>query len=328
VDVFGNRELLYRDPAIGSTNACPLAPRPVPPVLPDAPPQDADAPGSVIVSDVYQGLGETPRGSIKEIRVVQIFPKSTPVAGAPPVGLAGEENARAVLGEAPVEADGSAHFTIPSRTPVLFQLLDENGMAFQTMRSLTYLQPGETVSCVGCHESRGNAPPSAVPTAARRPASRITPKAFEGEPFSYVRAVQPVLDTHCVPCHSGPAPKGGKDLTGEPLNGFTRSYWALCGDRDFAGENTNPETAAAALVPRFGMRNQVQMTPPGGLYGARGSRLLAMLRAGHQDTRLTTEDFRRLALWIDCNAVFYGVNLPEDQARQLRGERLPMPELQ
>ena len=28
------------------------------------------------------------------------------------------------------------------------------------------------------------------------------------------------------------------------------------------------------------------------------------------------------------NAIFYGVNHPEDQARQLRGAPVPMPELQ
>ena len=117
-------------------------------------------------------------------------------------------------------------------------------------------------------------------------------------------------------------------MTGEPHKGFSRSYWALCGEDDFAGLNTNPEKAAAALVPRFGMRNQVQITPPGGAYGARGSRLMRMLREGHNDVRLEPDEFRDLAKWIDSNAIFFGVNLPEDQARQLRGEHVPMPALQ
>ena len=328
VDVFGNRELIYRDPLIGSTNPCPLAARPVPPVLSSALPDNAPGQGEVLVADVYQGLKGIDRGTVTELRVIQIFPKSTPVGGAPPVGLAAEENARAVLGEVPVEADGSVHVSVPARKPILFQLLDKDGMAVQTMRSVTYLQPGEKVSCVGCHENRMNTPVKGAPLAAQHPASQLAPKEFENEPFSYPRVVQPVLDEHCVRCHSGPEPKGKKDLTGEPLNGFTRSYWALCGDKDFAGANTNPETAAAALVPRFGMRNQVQMTPPGGLYGALGSRLVAMLRAGHNDVRLTRGELRRLAQWIDCNAIFYGANLPEEQARQMQGESLPMPRLQ
>ncbi len=328
IDVFGNRELIYRDPLIGSTNPCPLAARPVPPVLSTALPDNAPDQGELLISDVYQGLTGIERGSVAEVRVIQIFPKSTPVGGAPPVGLAQEENARAVLGEVPVEADGSAHIAVPARKPILFQLIDKDGMAVQIMRSLTYLQPGEKVSCVGCHESRMNAPVKGAPLAAQHPASPLVPKEFENEPFSFMRVVQPILNEHCVRCHSGAEPKGGKDLSGAPLNGYTKSYWALCGDKDFAGLNTNPETATAALVPRFGMRNQVQMTPPGGAYGARGSRLMAMLRKGHSDVHLEAEELRRIAQWIDCNAIFYGVNLPEDQARQLQGESVPMPALQ
>jgi len=41
LDRFGNRELLYRDPEIGSTNPCPLRARPAPPVLPSALPEEA-----------------------------------------------------------------------------------------------------------------------------------------------------------------------------------------------------------------------------------------------------------------------------------------------
>lgn len=328
IDVFGNRELIYRDPAIGASNPTPLVLRPVPPVLSTTIPAEAPDEGEVTVADVYNGLGDVAPGTIKSLRVVQIFPKTTPIAGGPPIGLAGEENARAVLGEVPVEADGSAHFTVPAKAPVLFQLLDENGMAYQTMRSVTYFQPGEKISCVGCHESQKNTPANAVPIAARRAPSTITPGPLENEPFSYVLAVQPILDKHCIKCHAGSEPAGNKVLTGEPLKGFSRSYWALCGDQDFTGLATNPDTAAKALVPRFGARNQVQMTPPGGAYGARGSRLMRMLREGHNKVRLEQEELRRIAQWIDCNAVFYGAYPPEEQAKQLQGQHVPMPQLQ
>ena len=82
------------------------------------------------------------------------------------------------------------------------------------------------------------------------------------------------------------------------------------------------------FVPRFGARNQVQITPPGGMYGARGSRLIKILRKGHNDVKLSADDLRRLAVWIDLNAIFYGVNLPADQARMRRGETVGMPEIQ
>jgi len=143
-----------------------------------------------------------------------------------------------------------------------------------------------------------------------------------------VRVVQPVLDKYCVRCHGGERMDKGCDLRGTADRGFSRSYWSLCGDRNFEGAGTNPASAADALVPRFGMRNQVQVTPPGGMYGARGSRLMRLLAAGHEGVRLNAAELRRLAAWIDLNAIFYGVNLPTDQARQLRGESIPMPEIQ
>jgi len=381
LDAAGNRELIYRDPAIGSTNPCPLVPRPVPPVIPKkgsdlfsgrslgsaAPdPLWENSPdpffGEVVLMDVYRGLGSVPgsvpRGTIKEVRVVQIFPKTTHVAGAPLIGLAGEENGRAILGTVPVEPDGSARFLVPACKPILFQALDADGLAYQTMRTVTYLQPGETASCTGCHEDRMTAPvrPDVPAMALRRGPSRLAPGPMGGRPFSFVEMVQPVLDRHCVRCHGAkegakegsgvvfarpsppsvasgiakttPVPFVAPDLTARPEGPFTRSYLALCSDRNFWGEGTNSTNAAEALVPRFGARNQLQRTEPGGRYGARGSRLVALVRKGHYDAKLTPDDLRRLAAWIDLNAIFYGTNDPAGQARQLRGEPVAMPEIQ
>ncbi len=69
---------------------------------------------------------------------------------------------------------------------------------------------------------------------------------------------------------------------------------------------------------------------PGGMFGARGSRLIKLLRTepGHYGVKLTAGDLARLAAWIDLNAVFYGAYGAEEQTRQLRGERIEMPEVQ
>ncbi|MBN2474709.1 MAG: PD40 domain-containing protein [Pirellulales bacterium] len=314
LDWLGNRELLYRDPAVGSTNPCPLVPRPVPPVLPSALPPDPEPVGEMVLADVYRGLGTVPRGSIKQLRIVQIFPKTTPWANVPKIGVAGEENARAILGTVPVEPDGSARFIVPAGKPFLLQALDEQGMAYQTMRSVTYVQPGERVACVGCHESRLTTPVDATPAALHRRPSAIDPGPLGGRPFSYVEVVQPVLDRHCLRCHGGHTTEADLDLSGAPEGEFTRSYVSLCRDK--------------RLVPRFEMRNQIQVTPPGGSFGARGSRLMSLLVAGHEEVELSAGEFRRLAAWIDLNAVFYGDYSPTAQQRQLRGETLPMPEIQ
>jgi hypothetical protein len=195
----------------------------------------------------------------------------------------------------------------------LFQALDADGLAYRTMRTVTYLQPGERRACVGCHERRNETAYATAARASRRPAARLRRSPLDGEPFSYVRVVQPVLDRHCVRCHSGPAPAGGMDLTGAPLGSFSRSYLSLCGAPAPPGD-------PSVLVPRFPARNQIQVTPAGGAIGARGSRLVRLLRNGHGGTLVGAEDLRRIGVWLDCNAIFYGVTEPEGQAAQRRGE--------
>jgi cytochrome c553 len=307
LDVFGNREVIYRDDSIGSTSPIPFRPRASPPILPPAS-SPAGPTGAMLLSDVYQGMGDVPRGTIKELRIVQIFPKTTPIAGAPVIGCAGEENPRAILGTVPIEPDGSAYFELPAGKPVLFQALTADGMAYQTMRTLTYVQGGERVSCVGCHESRTSAVPPRPPLAAKRPPSRIEPGPMGGAPFSFIRFVQPVLDKNCVTCHGGDKTEKGINLK------RTHSYQSL--------------TKSPRLVPRYAARNQVQITPPGGQNAALGSGLIKMLRAGHNDVKLSDDEMRRLAAWIDMNAVFLGSCSPADNAKELKGEPIDMPEIQ
>jgi hypothetical protein len=331
LDAAGNRELLYRDPDISTTNPTPLVSRTLPPILPAAdlvPDKDT---GTMVVTDVYQGLGDAPRGTIKQLRIVQLFPKSTWLANQPRMGVAGEENGRAILGTVPVESDGSAYFEVPAAKPILFQALDEQGMAYQTMRSLTFVQPGERTSCVGCHEHRMSSPPldTRTPLALRRGPSTIESGELGGRPFGFVEVVQPVLDKHCVCCHGGEKTEADLDLTGKPHQGFTRSYVSLCGSPGaWKSLQFDPALAEAHLVPRFVQRNQIQVTPPGGTYGARGSRLMKLLTNGHEEVVLSSDEIRRIAAWIDLNAIFYGVYDAESQARQLAGKRVAMPEIQ
>ena len=87
-------------------------------------------------------------------------------------------------------------------------------MAVQSMRSATYVHPGEQLTCQGCHE-RKHAPPSRLdelPLALQRAPSKIAPDVDGSNPFNYVRLVQPVLDRHCVECHQE---KKALDLSGD-----------------------------------------------------------------------------------------------------------------
>jgi len=310
VDTFGNKELLYRDLNIASLWPVPLRPHPRPPVVPtvrEAFPRDE---GLVVLQDVAASAPALTGERITALRVLQVLPKSTPGIDNPAIGLPRGAPGKQVLGSVPVEADGSAYFRVPAGVPLAFQALDERGMAAQVMRSLTYVQPGETVSCIGCHEPRTTAPSPRRVAALRRPPSAIAPGPEGTKPFSYPLLVQPVRDRHCVSCHGAAEPAGGVALTGAPEGHYSVSYNAL-----------------APRVPFSDQGNTDTLSLPG-RYGARGSALAKLLLDGHYGAELPTEDFGRLVTWMDANALFYGTFDPEDQARQQRGERIAGPKLQ
>jgi len=317
LDRFGNRELIYRDPEISCLSPIPLQPRPVPPVIPDGTTQAAGnepRPATVAVMNVYNSDFPWPEGvRIRALRIVHVLPKTTPPSNKPRIGVASQSNARAALGTVPVEADGSAFFEAPVGKLIYFQALDDTGMAVQSMRSGTYVHPGEQLSCQGCHESkhRASTPPmeaARAPQALRRAPSPIQPEPEGSNPFSYVRLVQPVLDRHCVQCHQR---ENALDLRGviEGEHGWTRSYTNLAKDYGFyfdsgRGSIRSKEHGGSRTVA--------------GRFGARAAALLPYLTKEHYDTKLSAEEFHRLALWLDCNSEFYGAY--ENTEAQARGE--------
>ncbi len=219
MDVSGRRELLASDPGMACQQPVPLVARPVPPARPAAVDYRKQT-GTYYVQDVHvgPGLAGVARGTVKKLRVVALEFRPAGVgnngSGGPgggalistPIAIGhGSWDVKRVLGEARVHEDGSAFFTVPARTPVYFQAIDERGHALQTMRSWSTLQPGENQACVGCHEHKNTAPPPA--TYASTLALRAGPQALEpfyGPPrgFSFPKEIQPILDRQCIRCHS------------------------------------------------------------------------------------------------------------------------------
>ncbi len=321
VDAFGNKELLYRDLNISSLWPVPMRPQVRPPVIPSTcdPQLAEEGEGTFFLQDVYASDPRLPETTITHLRIVQVLPKTTPHANQPSVGFANASPGKQVLGTVPVEPDGSAFFRAPARIPLAFQALDEMGRAVQVMRSLTYLQPGENMSCVGCHEHRLTSPIQATAMQAlQRPPSRIKPGPDGSKPLSYPLLVQPVLDKHCVQCHGEDSPAGPEGqplvLTGDAEGHYSKSYNVLA--------KRVPFSEWAGLE-----ENGEPLTQPD-RFGARGSRLMEMILAGHHDVRLDDDELDRLVTWMDANALFYGTFKPEDQARQLRGERIAGPALE
>jgi len=330
IDCEGNKELIYRDPSIPCLSPIPLCPRPVPPVIPEATTQsvvagkveDKDQPATIALMNVYESDFQWPEGTrITHLRVLQILPKSVPSRNTPRIGVAEQTNARAVLGTVPVESDGSAHFEVPPGKLIYFQALDSRGMAVQSMRTGTYVHPGERLTCQGCHEQRHSAPtqPTNLPLALRRPPSKLEPDVEGSNPFNFVRLVQPVLDRNCVSCHRE---KKALDLTGaiEPKSCPRDKYKECCYTRSY---NNLAEKygfyfhAHSSWLFGSSSSSGPSRTIPG-RFGARASKLLDYLGQSHYGVRLSEEDFHRVVLWLDCNSEFYGAY--ENAEAQARGE--------
>jgi hypothetical protein len=247
-----------------------------------------------------------------------VLPKTgTHVANQPRLGYANAESARALLGTVPVEPDGSAFFRAPARKPLYFQAVDAEGRAVQSMRSVAYLQPGERRGCVGCHERTGTTANVDRVLALERPPSAIQPGPDGSSPFSFPRLVQPLLDRHCVRCHDGTtgAEKSQLALTGEAVGTFSRSY-----------ENLRPYVR----WHEWGNASITQVVTRPGHLGSDESPLVRTLEddVHRQTVQLTDPERRRIYLWLDGNAPFYGVYEADEQRAQRNGRAVPMPEVQ
>ena len=306
-DVFDNLVLVKES---ADSNALlepvPVRPRERPPVVPSKVQSERkDALFSIL--DIYSGpgLAGVPRGTVKQLRVFTYHFGYYDMGGhINRVGLDGPWDVRRIMGTVPVEADGSALFRVPANTPISVQPLDSNGQALQLMRSWMTAMPGETQSCVGCHDRQNSTPPAAKGLALSKAPAEITPWYGPERGFSFVREVQPVLDRFCVGCHDGKTEPGRTAMldfrnappihtqAGDPTynNGtqFTPSYLAL---RSYVRGHTI-ESDMHLLTPCE--------------FSADTTELVQLLRAGHHGVKLNSEAWDRLTTWIDLNTPAHG----------------------
>jgi hypothetical protein len=311
VDVFGNKELVQRDPAISCFIPTPLRPRPRPPIFPDLVDLSKDR-ATCVINDVSFGSEEL-AGRIRYVRIAEPigWPYDNQLGGQ----RYGEKGPHLInwtpiriLGDVPVERDGSAHFEVPADTAVYFQLLDENRMELRRMRSFISFQPGEKRACAGCHETRATTPrPGSPPLAASRPPQPLIPPPWGDRPVSFLRDIQPILDRHCVSCHGGLKPAGSLDLCGG-LTDWSREFepwWGLVPGYGFnrAFETITQAKLVAAAEPNL---QDASITPPLA-YGAHQSKLLKVIDgATHRErAQLNPDERLRLTMWMDANAPYH-----------------------
>jgi hypothetical protein len=243
-----------------------------------------------------------PRGGITSLRIVAVPAKTHPTMNFPSIGLTRDDPGKCVLGTVPVEPDGSAFFRVPAGVIVFFQALDESGVAVQTMRGATHVQPGQTLSCIGCHERREEAPPARRALASLREPSRLAAGPEGSWPLRFDRLVQPVLDRQCVSCHHPKAEDVAAakfDLTA------AKAYASLVG----YGKPSLRDQVMDAYNRGFSIARD-------GI--AQKSALLALLESPekHYAVQLDAEDRERLLTWLDTYAQRQG-HFSDDQEREL-----------
>lgn len=344
--------LLEPKNGMGFYNPKPVRATSLPPVLPSgtavaANPSEQNDYATIYLQDVHVGLEPyVKRGEIAAIRVVEEIAK--PVQISPdlrafgfqfPVVSSGATYApKKVWGEVPVSSDGSACFQVPAGKPLYFMALDKHGRALQRMRSFTHFMPGESQSCMGCHEGRTTTPVlNRMPAAFRNTPQSLEPPEWGRIGFSYAHIVQPVLDRHCVKCHNENRAMDGLDFSGDLTDFFNVSYETL------ARMNTPAEDCMVGGAPQASFKNPYtkwistyngsesnipEITPRH--WGSPASRLADIVLADHPDAtgmkraELTDAEKRRIFAWIDLNVPYYGTS--DSNHRDRRGCRRMWPD--
>lgn len=305
-DVFDNLTLVAEFEGEGLIAPIPVRKTTTPPAIPDRVDLN-DKEATIFIQDLYEGEGlpGVPRGTVKQLRIYAYeFAYNYSPSDHYAQGIQAGWDIKRLLGTVPVEEDGSVIFKVPANTPVSLQPIDAEGRAVQWMRSWISAMPGETVSCVGCHEDQNQ-----IPMPKRVKASAIAPRKIEKpeggvRSFTYNLEIQPILDRACIACHNESKP--ALDFTGGKTESCTD--WA-----DFKREFSTSYLHLHPFVYRQGPEAEMYVLKPYE-YHVTNSELIRMLKKGHHGVELTDKEWKTLYAWIDMNAPYGGTF--EDITRQ------------
>ena len=316
IDDEGNHKEILNPENTSCWVPYPLKKRPVPPVIQEVrnPDLEAENKSLVIITDVNKGLEGVPRGTVKYIRVNEQIPRpwgsNTRMWGYEysPTNPQGDAHMwiRLQRGVVEVEADGSAMFHVPSDRSLFFEALDSNFMAVKRERTWINFRPGETRSCIGCHERSGESPyQNSTPVALTKPVRELGPQPGEASGFRlihYETDVQPVWDKHCITCHGSDDPAADLNLTGQPRWILSESYINLLRQKPKNGkfcigdyvreDDPNPYNDGEYREPYS--------------FGAHTSWLVDMLKEDHHGVKLSKEEMIKITTWMDNNIQYYG----------------------
>ena len=286
VDIYDNVTCLMQAEGEGYISPILVKETKTPPAIPDRVKLNGKE-ATIFIQDIYEGEGlrGIPRGTVKELRLhAYEYAYVKTRSDHNWHGIQSGWDIKRLLGTVPVEEDGSAIFKVPANTPISIQPIDKDGVAVQWMRSWVTGQPGEVVSCIGCHEDQNQIPIPKRVMASQKAAVPL--KAPEGgvRSFTFDLEIQPILDRACIACHNGE----GKafDLRG--------------GKKDKLGYGTSYLNIHPYVHRQGGEGDMVVLQPYE--YHPNTSELVRILKKGHHNVKLTDAEWLKLYNWIDYNA--------------------------
>lgn len=306
VDTFDNRTLIAEEDNVAYLEPVVMENKKAPAIIPDRI-KPGSTTATVFMQDIYEGGGlkDIPRGTVKRLRIGSYSFSPLNQGGLlGTIGMDGPWDVKRILGEVEVEEDGSAMFIIPANTPIFVQPLDEEGKALQVMRSWFTGMPGETMSCIGCHEDKNTIPVPKMNTASRKAPQPIKEWYGKERGFSFRHEVQPVLDKYCISCHNQEKP-GKPYLKGDRwIEDWTSEIGGRAGE-SYGGHFTVSYNNLHRFVRRPGIESDMKMLVPMDVH-ADQTELMQILNKGHYNVKLDKEAEEKLICWIDFNAPFHG----------------------
>ena len=310
----GDRELVASGGSQSVSQPISLAEREIP-IVPAFQADYTKDYAEVAVANVYlsNGAMKGVTSGVKKVRVVAMEYRTDPAFGntgsqsyqMTPVGTYGcSWEAKWIVGEAPVGADGSAAFKVPPRIPIFLQLIAEDGTLIQTMRSWMTLQPGERFDCFGCHEDKNASFTSEPSKIEAKDLEKFYDASGAVGTFYYPTIIQPILDKNCVTgsCH-------GKSAS-----------IPLVADKVWSNDQSDPDIKNAYRYWNTSYMSLFRKVNCNAIFGGAGqvapkslgsprSALITKLKSGKMGTttvNLGAEDFEKICAWIDLSAPHSG----------------------
>jgi hypothetical protein len=193
-------------------------------------------PGTIATLRVLEGIPLRPSGAAEPRTDV-----ASAIPGASERGLA-PMAARRLIGEAPVEKDGSFHVSVPAERPIELQILDQDGLALRSSGWIWVHYRGQQ-GCVGCHEDGELSPSNRFVDALRRPANRLVLPPESRRTVDFRHQIAPIVAARCASCHKDDHPLR-LDAGVGPSGLFPRAYESL-----MAG--LSPEGDGGRVVGRY-----------------------------------------------------------------------------